>query len=163
MKSLVVYSSKSGNTQKLAESVYAYLPGEKVLIPIEENPKNGGYDLIVVGFWLQGGKPDPTASKYLADLEGQATLFLLATHGAATDSEHARKGMVAARELASSSRILGTFHCQGEVKPAFLAKAQAMAPPPPWIKDAASAAGHPDNADIDNLLTAIQKIVHQVS
>lgn len=162
MKSLVVYSSKSGNTKKLAEAVCAQLPGEKFLEPIEESADSQGYDLVVVGFWLQGGKPDPIASNYLATLD-QTTLFLLATHGATADSEHARKGMLAARELASSSRILGTFSCQGEVKPAFLAKAQSMTPPPPWIQDAAAAKGHPDNMDIDNALTAVQKIIPQIS
>ena len=33
MKSLVVYSSQTGNTRKLAEAVFEALPGEKASIP----------------------------------------------------------------------------------------------------------------------------------
>jgi flavodoxin len=32
MKTLIVYSSQTGNTRKLAESVYAALPGEKEIM-----------------------------------------------------------------------------------------------------------------------------------
>jgi len=158
MKSLIVYSSKSGNTKKLAEAVYAHLPGEKVIQPIEANPESDGFDLVLVGFWLQAGKADPLATQYLEKL-GQAKIFLFATHGAATNSEHAQKAMLGAQKLASSCRILGSFNCQGAVNPDFLIKAQAKDPQPPWIKDAPSAAGHPDDADIGNLIKMLDKIL----
>lgn len=155
MRSLIVYSSKSGNMKKLAEAVYAYLPGEKVIQPIEENPESACWDLVVVGFWLQAGKADPLATKYLEKLD-RSKLFLIATHGASANSAHAKNAMAGAEKLASSCRILGSFNCQGEVNPDFLVKAQAKEPQPPWIKDAPAAAGHPDDADIDNLLKEIK-------
>ncbi len=157
MKTLVVYSSKSGNTKKLAEAVYAHLPGEKVIQTMEESPEGRGYDLVVAGFWLQAGKVDPLAGKYLENLRG-GKLFLMATHGASVHSEHARNAMAGAVKLASSCHILGTFNCQGEVNADFLVKAQAKEPPPPWITDAPSAAGHPDDADIAKLLKEIDKV-----
>lgn len=157
MKTLIVYSSKSGNTKKLAEAVHAHLPGEKVIQAIEESPDSAGYDLIVVGFWLQAGKIDLLAGKYLENLRG-GKLFLMATHGAAVHSQHAKNAMAGAEKLASSCKILGSFNCQGEVNADFLVKAQAKEPPPPWIKDAPSAAGHPDDADITRLLKEIDKV-----
>jgi flavodoxin len=158
MKTLIVYSSKSGNTKKLAEAVHAHLPGETVIQAIEENPDSAGYDLVVVGFWLQAGKVDPLAGKYLENLGSGSKLFLMATHGAAVHSQHALNAMTGAKKMASSCHILGSLNCQGEVNADFLVKAQAKEPPPPWIKDAPSAAGHPDDADIAKLLKEIDKI-----
>ncbi len=37
MKSLIIFSSKSGNMKKLAKAVYTNFTGKKFLAPIEEN------------------------------------------------------------------------------------------------------------------------------
>jgi flavodoxin I len=158
MKSLIAYSSKSGNTKKLAEAVRDTLPGEKTFAAIEENPASTGYDLVCVGFWFQAGKPDPQSSKFLSAC-GPGKVFLFATHGATTYSKHAENGMNEAKKLASGTEVVGTFHCQGEVSPQLLEKAQSMDPPPPWITDAPLAAGHPDMQDIALLQKEIQTVM----
>ena len=86
MKTLIVYSSQTGNTRKLAQAVNDLIPGEKILCPVDEAPEPEGFDMIVQGFWLKAGKPDPKSSEYLARL-GDVRLFLWATHGAAADSD----------------------------------------------------------------------------
>ena len=155
MKTLIVYSSQSGNTKKLAEAVYDRLAGEKFLSPVEDNPSIEGFELVVVGFWLAGGKPDPASTKYLEELS-PCKLFLFATHGAAPESGHAQNAMQAASDLASACQVVGTFNCQGEVNADLLAKVQKKEVPPPWIKDAPAAAGHPDESDISNLLSMLR-------
>ena len=51
MKSLVVYSSQTGNTRKLAKAVYEALPGEKALYPIDEAPDTAEVrDIIQIAF-----------------------------------------------------------------------------------------------------------------
>ena len=50
MKSLVVYSSKSGNTRKLAEAVYAYLSGEKDIAAMADAPDPADYSFVAAGF-----------------------------------------------------------------------------------------------------------------
>ncbi|MBW2659379.1 MAG: flavodoxin family protein [Deltaproteobacteria bacterium] len=158
MKTLIVYSSKSGNTRKLAEAVYDFLPGENFLRTVEEKPDSSGYDFIVVGFWLQGGKADPESLEYLATI-APGNLFLFATHGASASSQHVQKAIQEAKELVSSSKVLGTFNCQGEVKKEFLAKVQQKDPQPPWVKDAPGAVGHPDGSDIANLQSELERAV----
>ena len=49
MKSLVVYSSQTGNTRKLAKAVFEALPGEKTLYPVDEAPDPSDYGFIAVG------------------------------------------------------------------------------------------------------------------
>jgi hypothetical protein len=156
MKSLVVYSSKTGNTRKLAEAVYERIKGEKDISPIEKAPAPDAYDLIVLGFWLKGGKPDSKSVEYLSKI-GASRLFLLSTHGAAADSEHAFRAMRHAESLAPDAVILGSFQCQGEVDPGFLEKARRKDPPPPWIRDAATAVGHPNETDIERLVRVVEK------
>jgi flavodoxin I len=155
MKTLIAYSSKTGNTKKLAEAANDLIGGEKVICPTNEAPEPAGFDLVVLGFWLQAGKPDPKSSEYLSRI-GEARLFLLATHGAAARSAHVEKAMAHARELASGARIAGTFSCQGEVSPTFLEKSRKKEPQPPWLGDAPAAVGHPDNVDIDRLKESLK-------
>ena len=124
MTSLVVYSSQTGNTRKLAEVVYASLPGMKEMAPIDEAPRPEGYDLVAVGFWLQAGKPDPKATAYLQRVHN-VPLLLFATHGAASGSDHARNAMASAADLAPTADVVGTFSCPGEVNPKMLEKIKA--------------------------------------
>lgn len=157
MKTLIVYSSQSGNTKKLAETIYAVLPGEKDIIPVDAAPEPEGYDCVAVGFWLQAGKPDPKASAYLARVNN-ARLFLFATHGAAAESAHARSAMDHARTLAPEASVVGSFSCQGEVNPKALEKIRAKVPQPPWVQDADGAVGHPDPGDLAKLGEALNAL-----
>lgn len=157
MKSLIVYSSQTGNTRKLAEAVKTAFPGEKEMAPIEAAPPPEGYDLVAVGFWLQAGKPDPKAAAYLPNVRN-VPLFLFATHGAASDSAHARNALAFARAMAPDAKIVGTFNCPGEVNPKVLEKIRAKTPPPPWIGDADAAVGHPNAQDLARLEGVIKAL-----
>lgn len=148
MKSLVVYSSLTGNTEKLAKAVRDSLPEGCDLQPVKNAPDPAEYDLVAVGFWLMAGKPDPDAWEYLAKLDGGQKVFLFATHGAAPDSDHARNAMSMAKGVLRKCDVIGTFNCQGKVNPKVLEKASAKPQPPPWLGDAPAAEGHPDDADI---------------
>jgi flavodoxin len=158
MKSLVVYSSQTGNTRKLAEAIFEILPGEKALYPVDEAPDPVGYDFVCVGFWLMGGKPDPKTSEYLLMI-GRKPLFLFATHGAAVGSAHASHGMELAKSFACESDLRGTFSCQGQVNPKILEKASQKPEPPVWLADAPNAEGHPNREDIEILSQQISELL----
>lgn len=157
MKTLVVYSSQSGNTRKLADAVFEAIAGEKEIYPVEQAPDPSGFDPVAVGFWLKAGKPDPQTLEFLTKIEGQR-LFLFATHGAAAGSSHAEGAMAHARSLVPDATVLGTFSCQGEVDPTVLERVSQKPQPPVWLKDAPQAAGHPDQGDLRELKNAIGKI-----
>lgn len=157
MKQLVVYSSQGGNTKKLAEAAFSRLSGDKEIKPVSEAPNPVGYDVVVVGFWYKGGQPDADSQAYLKRCKGIHKLFLIATHGAAADSDLAQMGMNKARELAAGSNIVGTFNCQGEVPQKVLESAANKDPQPPWLKYAESAKGHPNKEDLYNLSIALEK------
>jgi flavodoxin I len=151
MKSLIVYSTQTGNTKKLAHTIHETLPDEKEISFVGDAPDPGEYNFVAVGFWLMGGKPDPKAAAYLEKLKEDQVVFLFATHGAAKGSAHAAQGMQLARDIVSGASVVGSYSCQGEVNPKVLAKVKAKPQPPVWLADTATAAGHPDEKDLAEL------------
>ena len=158
MKLLIVYSSQTENTKKLADTIYESLDGEKDIFPVDEAPSTEGYDLTAVGFWLMGGKPDPKTSEYLAKVGKGDRLFLFATHGAAKGSDHVKNAIDHAIGLANDADIAGVFTCQGEVNPKVLEKVKQKPEPPVWIGDADHAVGHPNDDD----LSALKQMITQL-
>ncbi|WDP92555.1 MAG: flavodoxin family protein [Desulfobacter sp.] len=159
MKSLIIYSSQSGNTQKLAQAVYDNIEGEKQIASVETAPASAdGYDLVAVGFWLQAGKPDPKTLKFLETFNSNGKVFLFATHGAAKGSDHARSAMDHAAGLLKGAQLAGTYSCQGEVSPKVLEKVRQKETPPVWINDADGAKGHPDQGDIRELVAMVKSL-----
>ncbi|MBW2654566.1 MAG: flavodoxin family protein [Deltaproteobacteria bacterium] len=158
MKSLIVYSSQTENTKKLADTIYENLEGEKDIFPIDKAPSSEGYDLIAIGFWLMAGKPDPKSSEYLEKIGKGARLFLFATHGASSSSDHVENAINHARGLTNEVEIAGVFTCQGEVNPKVLEKVKQKPEPPVWIGDADQAVGHPNEEDLSTLKQIIAKL-----
>ena len=153
MKALVIYSSQTANTKKLAEAVAQVLDCPSR--PVAEAGDMSDYDFIAVGFWYKAGQPDPASQEMLGKLSGKK-VFLFATHGAAVGSPPAENGMKKARELAAGAEIVGTFSCPGEVDAKFLEMAAKKEPPPPWLAAAPAAKGHPDEDDIAAVKEAVK-------
>lgn len=154
MKTLVVYSSRTGNTRAIAEAVAEVLP-DCALHPVESAPSPEGYDLVAVGYWVDKGKPDARATAYLEGVRG-ATVALFGTLGAWPDSDHAKECMACGESLVSApergNTVLGTYLCQGKVDPKVVAMMQRMAsdvhPMTPERKARLEeAAKHPDEED----------------
>jgi flavodoxin len=158
MRTLIVYSSQTGNTKKLAEVVYDALDGEKDMFAVKDAPSTQGYDMVAVGFWLMAGKPDPESSKFLGKLGRDDNVFLFATHGASADSDHVKNAVNHAVNLTDGAQLKGAFTCQGEVNPKVLEKVRQKPEPPVWIDDADMAVGHPDDQDLAALRKVIEKL-----
>ncbi len=157
MKSLIVYSSQTGNTKKLADAAQQALPDGADMFPVKDAPDHSPYDFVLVGFWLIHGKPDPDSQAFLEKLKGHEKLFLFGTHAALPGSEHAKGGMAFARSLVEGATVVGTFSCNGQPSEKILAKARGKETPPVWLADAPSAVGHPDAQDLANLQAALKK------
>ncbi len=158
MKSLIVYSSRTGNTRSIAEAIHDALP-DSDLVPLEQAPAPetlpGNYDLICLGYWVDRGMPDAKAKAYLEAMSGVCAA-LFGTLGAWPDSEHARecvrKSEALLREPARGNTVMGSFICQGKVDPhviAMMSKTAASAHPmtPERKARLEEAAKHPDDAD----------------
>jgi flavodoxin len=116
MKSLVVYSSRTGNTQQVARAIYDALPAPKEIFSAKEAPDPSAYDFLALGFWVDKGTANAGSARYMETVKNK-TIGLFGTMGAAPDSDHARQCLKKARALVQGNDILGEFLCQGKVAP----------------------------------------------
>lgn len=120
VRGAVVYSSKTGNTQKLAEVIYqrlVTLAPEKLsvdLVSIKEHPKLESYDFALVGSWVDRAKPDKQALRLIENTP-QNNLGLFVTMGASPQSEHGERVTRNLAELLQNRNSLGSYLCPGYV------------------------------------------------
>ncbi|WP_418764846.1 flavodoxin family protein [Mailhella sp.] len=170
MKTLVVYSSRTGNTKKVALAVAEALP-ECELVAVEEAPTDvKEYGLVAVGYWVDRGMPDGKTRDWLAGVKN-ARLAFFGTLGAWPDSEHAKECMVCGEKLAlEPSRgnvTLGSWLCQGKVDPKLLEVMEKMAPgahpmTPERKARIEEAAKHPDDDDCRGAQEFIRRMLERV-
>lgn len=166
MKTLVVYSSRTGNTRLIAEAVHSVMPAGAALHPVETAPDPQGYDFLALGFWVDKGEPDNAMGQYMDRVKG-ASVGLFGTLGAWPDSDHARESMQKAVDRMAGNTVLGTFICQGKVDPKLLAAMAKMKENPhPMTEERKArleeAAKHPDEADCANARAVFAGILEKM-
>ena len=128
MKILVVYSSLTGNTQKVAEAINTALPADTTLEKVSPTLDHTPYDLIFAGFWVDKSTADKAAAELLAQLHGKK-IVLFATLGAYPNTPYAEKCLRnAAALLAPDNELLGTYNCQGKINPQLIEKFKTLPP-----------------------------------
>jgi flavodoxin len=165
---LIVYSSKTGNTKKLAEGIHRGLVEGGVparIAAVEEKPDPADAPWVLIGFWADKGKADQKTLEYIRGLEGRR-IGLFGTLGAEPDSNHARELAQAAEALgAEKNTCLGSFLCQGKIDPALTEKFKSLPPDHPHAmneerrKRHEEAAKHPDEADIAAAVRACRNMI----
>ena len=149
----IIYSSVTGNTKAIADAMAEAL-GEAVdVFRVQDAPDDlSGYEVVLLGYWLRLGAPDPLMLKYLPKVHDARVCFFQ-THGTEPTSEHAITSFArAGYQLGTGCEILGTFGCQGKINPALIEKRKNAGPDDPHggaksIERWKNAATHPDDAD----------------
>jgi flavodoxin len=153
MKILVTYSSKTGNTKKIAEAIHSSLP--KSELKDISDVDNLDYDVILVGGWVDKATFDAKSLKFTETLKNRKTGFFF-TLGAYPDSKHAQDCVENIQNLflKNENEIVGHYFCQGAIDPKLmewmskLPANHSHAPDEARRKRWADAASHPDNNDI---------------
>ncbi len=153
-KYLIVYSSKTGNTKQIAESMYSAIADLGDLKSIDDEIEWEIYDVIFLGYSVEYGMPNKKAREFLAKLQGKS-IVLFQTLGVEAMGEHAMISLAnAVRYLGSNCKIVGAFSSQGKIDPNLLdrlAKLPANHPHAPSIESQKrwqKAAVHPDATDL---------------
>lgn len=158
MKYIVLYSSRTGNTKKIAQAMTEVLPEGTPCLLMKEAPVDlSNYDCVCMGFWADKGTANNEAQKYLSRLQND-TVVLFATLGVPPQMPHALKTMAAARALLPKGQEpVGEFHCQGKVDPAVIEMMYKIFPKGHAHGQSAErdalhqmAATHPDANDLAN-------------
>jgi hypothetical protein len=152
MKSLVIFSSRTGNTAMVARAIFEVLPEPREIFPVEEAPPACGYDFVALGFWVDRGWPDARARRYMQQTRN-VTIGLFGTLGAEPESTHGRSCMARAVDLVAGNHLAGTFLCQGRIDPEVIAAMQKSTDAhhtmtPERLARIRAADSHPDAADL---------------
>jgi len=155
MNVLVTYSSLTGNTKRLAEEIYEGIEGSsKTLLPMKEVENTDGYDVVLVGYWVDKGGPNHEAAKFLEALKDKK-VGLFATLGYWPDTEHGWSSLINGENLVKEhNKVIGKYVCQGKLSEKIISMFEKLPEDNPHaITDEkrrryAIAQNHPSEADI---------------
>ncbi|MDO4177878.1 MAG: flavodoxin family protein [Phascolarctobacterium sp.] len=151
---LIVYESKTGNTEKVALAMAEALGDRCEVKKSTDEIDLNAYKLIYVGYWVDKGMPCAPMQKFLATLENKMVV-LFQTLGAEPKSMHGTCSLInAAKFMPASSYVLGAFSARGAIDPKLIEMMRKMpaghphAPSPETEARWAAAANHPDAAEL---------------
>lgn len=159
----IVYSSVTGNTKLLADSIKNYLDG-KVAYFGKPGVEALASDKIYVGFWTDKGEANKEALDFLRALNNKK-IFLFGTAGFGVSDEYFNKIIERTKEaINDSNEVIGSFMCQGKmpqsVKDRYLKMKESGSKIPNidlLIDNFNKALAHPNSDDITNLLNTIKQ------
>lgn len=155
----IVYSSKTGNTRLLAETLRDTLPVGDCLYFGTPSDEALRAERIYVGFWTDKGTCDADTAAFLARVTTQQ-IFLFGTAGFGGAPEYFDKILFAARQnLPDSATVCGSYMCQGKMPTAVRTRYEAMEDNPrrqAMLDNFDTALSHPDAADLSHLLDAVR-------
>ena len=123
---LIVYDSKTGNTEKVAKALAEAAGARCVLAKVDEAPSAEAFAVVVAGFWVDRGAPNAKMKKYLSTLHNKR-LVLFQTLGAEPASDHAVSALVnAGVALNNDCKVLGTLSIRGAIDPALIEMMRKM-------------------------------------
>jgi flavodoxin len=158
MKVLVVYYTKTGNTEKVARAIYEAIRSEKELAPIHAVKDVGEYDIIFCGFPVQTHSVPLPVENFIKTIPAGRKIALFITHGSLPGGQLAFAAIEHAASLASQLKVIDTFACRGKVDPKII---EALLDKPEhrtWAETAMSAADHPTVSDLEDARQFAKKV-----
>ncbi|MBN1969095.1 MAG: flavodoxin [Candidatus Delongbacteria bacterium] len=167
MKIALIYSSLTGNTEKIAKAILSVLPANTDCIKLcgIKKPDLKNYDLLILGTWIDKGTADPFILELAKDIKDKKIVFFF-TLGAYPDSKHADDCTMNLTELftKNGNLVLGNYHCQGAVDPKLIEKFKRLPADHPHaltderLKRYEEAAKHPDEKDMNKAKQFIKNL-----
>lgn len=149
MNTLIAYYSETGNTRRVAEAIFAAIhQAGKKLLTIDQVDNPDPYDLVFCGFPVQHHSVPARMVRFLQGLPKGKKIAVFVTHGSLRGGEKAISAFYAALTLLQGQTVLGTFGCRGQVHPRMLDEWLEIPQHQAWVREAQSANGHPDDADL---------------
>lgn len=161
----VVYSSRTGNTQKVAMEIFESLPGISKDIRNVTEPARDQADLYFVGFWNNKGTCSSEIMDFLSGLRG-CRVALFGTCGLGRGNEYfERVANQVSVFLSEDCEYMGSFLCTGKMQPRVLEKYKILLDKEdsPQIRSMIQiyedAMLHPDGADLKAAREFVRRIL----
>lgn len=161
MRVLVAYTSRTGNTKKIAEAIYGEIEEDKAIKEFDDIPNLDDYDLVFVGFPIENFGPCEKAKEFLKTFCIGKSIVLFITHAAPEYMKFVPGWVAKCVEAASGSNVEAVFNCQGElaksVKQAMLKNRDPMIRF--WAEKASMTEGQPNAARIERARSFAREIM----
>lgn len=158
MSYAIVYSSRTGNTALLAQTIREALPKEECRYFGEPHAEALSADTLYVGFWTDKGTCDEPTAHFLQSLTDQK-VFLFGTAGFGGAPAYFDQILSRVKaNLASGVQVMGTYMCQGKMPQAVRDRYEAMEESPrraAMLENFDQALSHPDQGDLEGLKKAV--------
>ena len=163
MSYAIVFSSKTGNTELLADTLRSCLPQADCCYFGNPNSAAMEADTLYVGFWTDKGKADESSSVFLKQLRGKQ-VFLFGTAGFGGSEEYFDKILKKTEHsLDKSNTVFGCYMCQGKMPMSVRQRYEEMKKQPihlpnldAMIENFDKALSHPDADDLEQLKQAVR-------
>ncbi len=164
MRTVIIYSSNTGNTKKVAMAIKEVLPRGTEIYSIEKAPDPDNYDLILMGYWVDKGNADIKTRGYINKISAK-TIGLFGTLGANPTSDHALivKKRVE-QPIEKKNRLIFHLLCQGKIYEEALNKYNKMLEEDPsnagtkaYIENFYKALNRPDKKDLEYIKNEVRK------
>ena len=159
-KYAILFSSRTGNTRILAETIRAALPEEDCEFFGEAGAEIPEAKTVYLGFWTDKGTCDEQTAHFLQSLTNQK-VFLFGTAGFGGAPAYFEQILGRVKEnLASGVQVVGTYMCQGKMPQVVRDRYEAMEDSPRrtmMLENFDRALSHPDQQDLDGLKQAVTK------
>ena len=154
----IIFSSLTGNTKKLADTIHEMLPHDKCDYFGENDSRVPQSDLLYIGFWTDKGNADHKTLELLAKLKNKK-IFLFGTAGFGGSDVYFKKILEQVRQsIDSSNVVIGEYMCQGKMPLSGRERYIKMKESPEHpanldmlIKNFDCALSHPDGEDLERL------------
>ena len=163
MKNVIIYSSKTGNTKKIAEAIYEVI--SDVEIHSADDISHLEYETIIIGGWIDKGTFDQKALEILKKIKNKNVAYFF-TLGASIESDHAEycKKNIEEVIISNENILLGSFVSQGKIDPKLIAgllnlpKDHKMYPSKERMDRWEMAKEHPSAQDLERAKDAFLRI-----
>ena len=155
----IVYSSRTGNTALLAQTIREALPAGDCLYFGAPDARALEADTIYVGFWTDKGTCDETISSFLQSITGQK-VFLFGTAGFGGAPAYFAQILQRVQQNLKDANVVGSYMCQGKMPEAVRSRYLAMEESPrrtAMLENFEQALSHPDAQDLARLKEAVAR------
>ncbi|MCI7223549.1 MAG: flavodoxin family protein [Fusobacterium gastrosuis] len=168
MRTLIVYSTISGNTKAVCERIYSALNVDKKIIDIKNIAEVNldEFKNIIIGFWCDKGTMDKDSIKLIKELKDKK-IYFLGTLGARPESQHWKDVYENAKKLCSETNdFIDGLLIWGKISQAMMdmmmkfPKGHPHAPTSERIARWKDASTHPDENDFRNAEEFFKKLLN---
>ena len=156
----IVYSSRTGNTELLAQRLRDSLPKEDCLYMGPPNEEALAAEKLYVGFWTDKGTCDESIAAFLRSITHQQ-VFLFGTAGFGGAPAYFEKILTAVKEnISETATVTGSYMCQGKMPVSVRKRYESMeesAGRQAMLDNFDRALSHPDEQDLSALVEAARQ------